>query len=791
MKPLLTLVLLVPLVAATAGELTVNVPLDPSSILTEATGPYTRVTGENMSLTGMVGAPCLPEMTARFALPTGCAATGMEIVETSWSTLRSPCVVLPAAPAVPLSVETEIVPVTPDPAIYSSTESFPAVPARFAGSSVISGIPVAYAQVFPVRWNPTSKELEVLTSLTVNLTYEPSQEASTVLRRSLQSEQRAMQTVRNSVVNPDGVSASGATIVESRDLEYGEYVIVTHPTYQTQAQELADWKTLKGVPTNVYTTTWIQTQYSCYDLQQEIRAFLTDCITEGTEYVLIYGDDNMIAGRDAKISYSSYTEYPPVDLYWSDINDTAPGADRWDSNGNHVWGEYGADAVDYHPDLWTGRASVNSVAEALIFNDKVFIYEGIQSTDYFTTAPREMRIGYTTELLWGSPYWCYGSAGAELISALVPSSAWEEEKCYDSGGLNSVTITQAMLNARPHQVYHASHGSATSFSLPGGSYGTGHFMALTNISSGGLPAIWNSISCLIGHLDGYECMGDAWLASPNGGGFGAFNARYGWGSPSNPGYGVSEVLCKYFYLEMWNMDQHQLGVAHAMGNDDMCPPSEAVKDWCVKEYNLFGDPELPMWYNDESSPLAASYPATVYGSGAVTVTVTAGGSPVNGARVCIKKGDWQTGEVYEVGTTNASGTVDLFADPTSTGTMTIVVTARDHVPLQGTINVDATGIGEGPESVYVNSVGSVFPSPAMASVTVPFSVATGGTARVDVYDLTGRVVATLTDGEIAAGQHSLVWDLTGSGGNTVPSGLYHVMVSTPEWSGVTGLVVSR
>ena len=395
MKSLAIIVLLVSALTGYAGELTTTVPIDPTAITMEEVGPYTRVTGEGMRLSTSIGAPSLPVMTARFALPTGCAATGIEIVEASYTKLRALCTVMPAGPAVPLSVDDPVYPVEPDEAIYSSSQPFPRTAIDFRGSSVISGIPVAYADVNPVRWNPASRELEVLSSLTVNVTYENSSEASTILRRSLQSETRAMEIVAASVVNPEHVSASGATIIPSRDLTYGEYVIIATPAYQTQAQELANWKSLKGVPTNVYTTSYIEANYSFYDLAQEIRAFLTDCIDEGVEFVLIYGDDNIIAGRDARIHYSAYTEYPPVDLYWSDINDPTPGDDRWDSNGNHIWGQFGIDQVDYHPDLWTGRASVNSASEALLFNNKVFTYECVPGTDYFETAPREMRIGCT------------------------------------------------------------------------------------------------------------------------------------------------------------------------------------------------------------------------------------------------------------------------------------------------------------------------------------------------------------------------------------------------------------
>lgn len=774
-----------------AGEMIVPIPLDASAINFEETGIYTRITGTGMALFGAEGEPSLPEFTARIALPTGSAATAIEVIDAVYTPVRGRFTVMPASPPVPLSVEQEIYPVVPDPDIYNLSTSYPEQTIDFAGSSVIAGIPVAYLKIFPVRWNPTSRTVEILTGLTLNVTYETSSEAFTVSRRSIQSELRSQEIVRNSVVNPDAVSSSGAAIIDSKDLTYGEYVIIAYPDYESYAQELADWKTSKGIPTNVYTTTWIQTQYSFVDLPQEIRAFLTDCITEGVEYVLIYGDDNRVAGRNGKIHYPPYTQYPPVDLYWADINDSIPGADLWDSNGNGIWGEFGIDDIDYHPDLWVGRASVNTPDECTIFNEKVYTYERISTTDYFDSAPIELRIGYTTELLWGDPYWCYGSAGAELISAMVPSMDWEEEKCYHSTGNNNVTITQNMINAGPHHLYHSSHGSMTSFSLPGGSYTTSHFMNQTNISDGGLPAIWNSISCLIGYLDyGADCMGDAWLNSPNGGGFGAFNARYGWGNPGSPGYGVSEILSRYFYDVMWNDDLYNLGVTHLMGNDAMSPPGGELQDWCLKEYNLFGEPELPMWFEDANN-LDASHNDSISEATTITVTVTSEGSPVIGARVCLQKGNWQTGDIYMVDTTDGSGEAAFFVNPSSTGSISVVAWARDHISYQGSIEVTGTGSEGGGIQDYINGIYAVYPSPAMSSATIPFTLASAGTARIDVYDITGRIVTTLAAEEMAAGQHSLVWDLQSANGAMIPSGVYHVRISTSGWAGITDLVVIR
>jgi hypothetical protein len=719
----------------------------------------------------------------------------VEVLDADYESVRGFFDILPAGPLVPFSVEADVRPVDPDPHIYNRDEFFPYQVCEIASSGVIWGIPLAYLDVSAVRWNPVSRELQVLSGVSVRVTYEYDPDLLLVTRRLQSSEIKAQQLVSKMVVNPGGVSPSGAEFVSARDLAYGQYVIITHPDYESAAQTLADWKTAKGIPTNVYTTDWVSSQYSCYDLQQEMRAFLTDCRDEGADYVLIYGDDDRIAARDAYMAAYSYTDNAPCDLYFADINDTAPGADRWDSNGNHVWGET-SDDVDWHPDLWVGRASVNSASEATLFVDKVFIYEQIASADYFETAPIEMRIGYTTGVLWYSPYYP-GSASAEIISGYVPSAVWEEEKCYESSGNNNASITIAMINAGPHHVFHASHGSQTyMYTSYGSNYGVSDIMGHTNISSGNLPAIWNSIACFIGQIDGYECCGDAWIASPNGGGFGAWNSRYGWGHYGEPGYGPSERICERFYYEHWVAGNIELGMAHLVSMDHFTPPSAHsdsfevdVLDWCIKEYNLLGEPELPMW-TLAMIPMSVTHPGYIGGATTVDVTVTDDtDAPVENARVCLQKGDWQTGEVYEIGYTDASGQVSIYVNPSTAGTMDITVWAHNHETYQGTIDC-GVGIGDEGEQVYQWSLRPVTPSPAMTSATIGFSMAAPGRARIDVYDLSGRLVTTLAEENLGAGSHSIVWDLR-SDGEPVPSGLYYVRFESGSFQDARSVMVLR
>ena len=64
------------------------------------------------------------------------------------------------------------------------------------------------------------------------------------------------------------------------------------------------------------------------------------------------------------------------------------------------------------------------------------------------------------------------------------------------------------------------------------------------------------------------------------------------------------------------------------------------------------------------------------------------------------------------------------------------------------------------------------PNPARDALAIPFSIARSGIVTLRVYDLSGRVVATLLDGPLPAGDHIARWDGTRGDGGTAPPGEY-------------------
>jgi hypothetical protein len=64
------------------------------------------------------------------------------------------------------------------------------------------------------------------------------------------------------------------------------------------------------------------------------------------------------------------------------------------------------------------------------------------------------------------------------------------------------------------------------------------------------------------------------------------------------------------------------------------------------------------------------------------------------------------------------------------------------------------------------------PNPFNPRTTIRFDLPAAGQAQLSIYDLAGRLVRVLVEGEIPAGSHEAVWDGQDSTGRSAPSGSY-------------------
>ena len=98
------------------------------------------------------------------------------------------------------------------------------------------------------------------------------------------------------------------------------------------------------------------------------------------------------------------------------------------------------------------------------------------------------------------------------------------------------------------------------------------------------------------------------------------------------------------------------------------------------------------------------------------------------------------------------------------------------------------------EAMLTGSVRLLAPSPNPASATarLTFVLSVSTPVRLDIFDLSGRLVRRLLDGRaMPAGTHSLVWDGRTDGGDPARSGLYFVQLDAGGVEATTRLALSR
>jgi hypothetical protein len=64
------------------------------------------------------------------------------------------------------------------------------------------------------------------------------------------------------------------------------------------------------------------------------------------------------------------------------------------------------------------------------------------------------------------------------------------------------------------------------------------------------------------------------------------------------------------------------------------------------------------------------------------------------------------------------------------------------------------------------------PNPFSTGTRIQFGLPAAGSARLDIYDVSGRLVRRLVDGTLAAGNHEIQWDGRTDGSTSLPSGVY-------------------
>jgi len=290
-----------------------------------------------------------------------------------------------------------------------------------------------------------------------------------------------------------------------------------------------------------------------------------------------------------------------------------------------------------------------------------------------------------------------------------------------------------------------------------------------------LPWI-SSIACNNAEFGGgTTCFGEAWLnagdmASPSGA-VGFMGA-----SVSSP-VGPTDSLALYQFKGYFQEELYHMGAAFDYGKIKAYEFTGSTSN--SNMHLIMGEPEHDIF--STTGPLvhlSMSHPSTIStGNFTVNVTTPTDG-PVENALVGLCQNDVTLGSGY----TNASGAVTINVPSIPGGEyVTITATAHNLYPKQESVPVEGSGVEGDFGGISVVSLNVA--TPVTGNAAVSFTVPSAGHANLSVFDMTGRIVTTLVDGEITAGQHSVTWNANTAGG------IYFLRLDIPGQSMVKNCVV--
>ena len=256
---------------------------------------------------------------------------------------------------------------------------------------------------FPVKYNQNMATLEYIDEITITVSYE-------------------------------------LPIQQPRTQDAYSLVIIAPSKFVSPLQKLVTHKISNGVTAKLVTLDDIYNgEYfpvEGYDEPEKIKYFIKNSFEQwGSEYFLLVGSIDKLPMRTAWFGdYGLLTDMYYADLYFD--NGTFC---NWDTNENHIYGEYWhegeKDIVDLYADVYLGRLACNNLLDVHIVVDKIIKYESKSHDEWWD---KIILLGGDTFPGWGV---IEGEVTNECIAEALPEfnhvKLWTSEQTFTPKMINS------------------------------------------------------------------------------------------------------------------------------------------------------------------------------------------------------------------------------------------------------------------------------------------------------------------------------------------------------------------
>jgi len=126
----------------------------------------------------------------------------------------------------------------------------------------------------------------------------------------------------------------------------------------------------------------------------------------------------------------------------------------------------------------------------------------------------------------------------------------------------------------------------------------------------------------------------------------------------------------------------------------------------------------------------------------------------------------------------ASGTALTFGDINGDGAIDLIMGVSGSDCINVFYNLGPTSVKDVNPLPQQTSLGKNYPNPFNAETRISFHLEKPSSARIEIYDLQGRLANILADDFYMAGNYSVVWDGTDAFGNSLATGVYFYRLAT-------------
>ncbi len=475
-----------------------------------------------------------------------------------------------------------------------------------------------------------------------------------------------------------------------------KYLIITHPDLEVALESFTNWKSQKGLFTQVITTEELEKMSPDGDLQFKMRKYVQEMENVyDLDYLLLVGDWDLVPTRNTKNSYCQpmmgETDSFASDLYFACVDPST----TWNKDGDTEYAEE-SEVDDCIPDLANGRLSINSptvlssILNGLINREKNLSWDPDMETAVYMCGDPGYLPGDPTEVM--DYFWT--EYGDDVFSG-------RETIYYDDTGsktFSSNSFEKVMDGAHQAMCYFG-HGQPTEFP---DLYSNNQINQLMN---NGTEGSLFAMACLTGWFDDpapgqtmgavENCFAEMLTETPDKGVVGYIgSSRIAVGyidtTYSDDAPGLEE--------DYWRAirEASRGNITPTVGNvwrkaitnfaSSFYPfqaqgfDNPALRTFL--EYNLLGEPDAPLILNKPEA-LQLDYNLSSDKTSIWSQVTNSTGAPVSDATVTIYRYD----ELGRASKTNSKGEVTITIPPNNGGIINITASKPGDIPVNYTFSL--------------------------------------------------------------------------------------------------------